>query len=152
MQTLRKWDKDGKLIPTHTLGGHRRYRQADVDKIVAGMTDGPVKTVELLNEALSYVQDGNVKKRIEKIIEALDAQYGTDFICYLEHKNALELLIATILSAQCTDARVNTVTPTLFAKYKNAQTNTYHSLTERRSNFNKIPPIKNKFIQKYFKL
>jgi hypothetical protein len=40
----------------------------------------------------------------------------------------------------------------LFAKYKNAQTNTYHSLTERRSNFNKIPPIKNKFIQKYFKL
>ena len=48
-------------------------------------------------------------------------QYGTDFICYLEHKNALELLIATILSAQCTDARVNTVTPTLFAKYKNAK-------------------------------
>ena len=63
----------------------------------------------------------NQKERIEKIIEALDAQYGTDFICYLEHKNALELLIATILSAQCTDARVNTVTPTLFAKYKNAK-------------------------------
>ena len=61
------------------------------------------------------------KERIEKIIEALDAQYGTDFICYLEHKDALELLIATILSAQCTDARVNTVTPTLFAKYKNAK-------------------------------
>ncbi len=63
----------------------------------------------------------NQKERIEKIIEALDAQYGTDFICYLEHKDALELLIATILSAQCTDARVNTVTPTLFAKYKNAK-------------------------------
>ncbi len=63
----------------------------------------------------------NQKERIEKIIEALDAQYGTDFICYLKHKDALELLIATILSAQCTDARVNTVTPTLFAKYKNAK-------------------------------
>ncbi len=61
------------------------------------------------------------KERIEKIIEALDKEYGTDFICYLEHKDALELLIATILSAQCTDARVNTVTPTLFAKYKNAK-------------------------------
>ena len=72
MQTLRKWDKDGKLTPTHTLGGHRRYKQTDVDRIVAGMTDGPVKTVELLNEALSYVQDGNVKKRIEKIIESVE--------------------------------------------------------------------------------
>ena len=68
---------------------------------------------------LEYTKNMNKKERIEKIIEALDAQYGTDFICYLEHKNALELLIATILSAQCTDARVNTVTPTLFAKYKN---------------------------------
>ena len=62
----------------------------------------------------------NQKERIEKIIEALDAQYGTEAICYLDHMNGLELLIATILSAQCTDARVNTVTPTLFAKYKNA--------------------------------
>ncbi len=70
---------------------------------------------------LEYTKNMNQKERIEKIIEALDAQYGTDFICYLEHKNALELLIATILSAQCTDARVNTVTPTLFAKYKNAK-------------------------------
>ena len=70
---------------------------------------------------LEYTKIMNQKERIEKIIEALDAQYGTDFICYLEHKNALELLIATILSAQCTDARVNTVTPTLFAKYKNAK-------------------------------
>ena len=51
----------------------------------------------------------------------MDKEYGTDYICYLEHKNALELLIATILSAQCTDARVNTVTPTLFKKYKNAK-------------------------------
>ena len=62
----------------------------------------------------------NQKERIEKIIEALDAKYGTQAICYLDHMNELELLIATILSAQCTDARVNTVTPTLFAKYKNA--------------------------------
>lgn len=60
-------------------------------------------------------------ERIEKIIEALDKEYGTEYVCYLEHMNALELLIATILSAQCTDARVNTVTPTLFAKYKNAK-------------------------------
>ena len=60
-------------------------------------------------------------ERIEKIIEALDKEYGTEYVCYLEHKNALELLIATILSAQCTDARVNTVTPILFKKYKTAK-------------------------------
>ena len=60
-------------------------------------------------------------ERIEKIINVLDEKYGTDAICYLNHSNELELLIATILSAQCTDARVNTVTPTLFKKYKNAK-------------------------------
>ena len=63
-------------------------------------------------------------ERVEKIIEALDKEYGTEYVCYLEHKNALELLIATILSAQCTDARVNTVTPILFKKYKNAKDDT----------------------------
>lgn len=40
--------------------------------------------------------------------------------CALNHKNALELLVATILSAQCTDKRVNMVTPELFKKYPNA--------------------------------
>jgi len=60
------------------------------------------------------------KERIDKIIRSLDERYGKEAICYLDHMNELELLIATILSAQCTDARVNTVTPTLFAKYKNA--------------------------------
>ncbi len=43
--------------------------------------------------------------------------YGTDRVCYLEHENAWQLLFATILSAQCTDARVNIVTKDLFRKY-----------------------------------
>ncbi len=55
--------------------------------------------------------------RIEKILERLDEYYGTDVICYLEHENAWQLLIATMLSAQCTDARVNIVTRELFKKY-----------------------------------
>ena len=41
--------------------------------------------------------------------------------CALHHKNPLELLVSTILSAQCTDARVNMVTPALFAKFKTAK-------------------------------
>ena len=63
----------------------------------------------------------NQKERIKRIIGELDREYGTEYVCYLEHENALELLIATILSAQCTDARVNTVTPILFDKYKTAE-------------------------------
>ena len=57
------------------------------------------------------------KERIENILKLLDERYGTDIICYLDHENAWQLLIATILSAQCTDARVNLVTRDLFQKY-----------------------------------
>ncbi len=56
-------------------------------------------------------------KKIMAILEALDNEYGTDFTCYLHHENAWQLLIATMLSAQCTDARVNIVTKDLFVKY-----------------------------------
>lgn len=56
-------------------------------------------------------------KRTKEILSRLDERYGTEYICYLEHKNAQELLIATMLSAQCTDARVNIVTRELFVKY-----------------------------------
>lgn len=58
-----------------------------------------------------------VKERVDGIIEAFDREYGTEYTCYLIHSNAYELLIATILSAQCTDARVNTVTPVLFGRF-----------------------------------
>ncbi len=60
-------------------------------------------------------------KRTAAILQLLDEQYGTDAICYLEHHTAGELLIATILSAQCTDARVNIVTQDLFRKYPDMQ-------------------------------
>ena len=56
-------------------------------------------------------------KRTEEILRRLDEVYGTEYICYLNHENAWQLLIAVILSAQCTDARVNIVTKDLFVKY-----------------------------------
>ena len=58
--------------------------------------------------------------RTKKIIAALDKTYP-DAHCELVHQNPLELLIATILSAQCTDKRVNLVTETLFKKYRSAK-------------------------------
>ena len=57
------------------------------------------------------------KIRIEKILKLLDERYGTELKTYLEYENAWQLLVATILSAQCTDARVNPVTRDLFRKY-----------------------------------
>lgn len=56
-------------------------------------------------------------KQIKEILDTLDREYGTEYKCYLNHDNAWQLLIATILSAQCTDARVNIVTKDLFVKY-----------------------------------
>lgn len=56
------------------------------------------------------------KARLQTILETLDRLYP-DATCALHHHNAWELLVATILSAQCTDQRVNMVTPGLFEKY-----------------------------------
>ena len=59
------------------------------------------------------------RARARKIVARLERAYP-DATCALHHSSALELVVATILSAQCTDARVNMVTPTLFAKYRTA--------------------------------
>ncbi|MBQ5698681.1 MAG: endonuclease III [Lachnospiraceae bacterium] len=56
-------------------------------------------------------------ERVTKILASLDAEYGTEYRCYLNHETPWQLLIAVILSAQCTDARVNIVTADLFKKY-----------------------------------
>lgn len=60
-------------------------------------------------------------KKVMAILDVLDREYGTDCVCYLNHENAWQLLIATMLSAQCTDARVNIVTKELFKKYPSVE-------------------------------
>lgn len=58
------------------------------------------------------------KERIAVILDLLDKEYSTEIKVYLNHETPWQLLIATILSAQCTDDRVNIVTKDLFQKYK----------------------------------
>ncbi|HAU37173.1 MAG TPA: endonuclease III [Phycisphaerales bacterium] len=58
-------------------------------------------------------------ERVKKLLAALRREFP-DATCALHFRTPLELLVATILSAQCTDARVNLVTPALFAKYRTA--------------------------------
>ncbi len=60
------------------------------------------------------------ERKVQKILETLDRLYP-DARCSLNFSNPLELLVATILSAQCTDERVNEVTKELFRKYRSAE-------------------------------
>jgi len=57
------------------------------------------------------------KVKIKKILELMDMYYPVDEKCYLNHDAPYQLLVATILSAQCTDDRVNIVTESLYKKY-----------------------------------
>ena len=70
------------------------------------------------------------KERVAAVLQLLDEEYGKELICYLEYENAWQLLIATILSAQCTDARVNVVTKDLFCKYPDVASFAAADLTE----------------------
>ena len=63
---------------------------------------------------------GEKKTRMSKIISILKKTYP-DAKCSLDYRTPLQLLVATMLSAQCTDERVNKVTPALFEKYKTAK-------------------------------
>ena len=61
--------------------------------------------------------DGETRKGAKAVYRILTKTYP-NIRCELDFTNPLELIIATVLSAQCTDKRVNTVTPALFKKYK----------------------------------
>ena len=72
---------------------------------------------------------GTDSKRVAAILGGLDAAYP-DATCELNYSNAFQLLIATILSAQCTDVRVNQVTSELFKKYTKPEDFAYASPAE----------------------
>ncbi len=59
----------------------------------------------------------DIKERVSGVLRLLDENYPTEDKCYLHYEHDWQLLIATVLSAQCTDDRVNTVTEGLFKKY-----------------------------------
>ena len=80
-----------------------------------------------------------VKKIIQKFKKAMPNPQ-----CALNHKNAEELLIATILSAQCTDARVNIVTETLFKKYPNMKAFALADISELEQDIRSTGFYKNK--------
>jgi endonuclease-3 len=68
-------------------------------------------------------------ERVRVILDKLQQAYP-DAVCELNHKNAFQLLISTILSAQCTDVRVNQVTPALYSKYPDVKAFAYANPAE----------------------
>jgi endonuclease-3 len=72
---------------------------------------------------------GTDPQRVAAILAKLDEAYP-DAVCELKHENAFQLLISTILSAQCTDVRVNQVTETLYKKYPNPKAFAYATPSE----------------------
>lgn len=75
------------------------------------------------------VGGGTDPKRVAAILAGLDQAYP-EAICELKHENAFQLLISTILSAQCTDVRVNEVTKTLYKKYPTPEAFAYANPAE----------------------
>ncbi len=85
-----------------------------------------------------------MKKRTKEILDRLDEAYGREYRCYLNHDNAWQLLIAVIMSAQCTDARVNLVTKDLFRKYDTLEKFAYAKIEELEQDIHSIGFYHNK--------
>ncbi|MBL60087.1 MAG: endonuclease III [Verrucomicrobiota bacterium] len=88
----------------------------------------------------------SIKVKVERTAAVIDSLRRTypDAHCELDHANPLELLIATILSAQCTDKQVNIVTAELFKKYRNACDYVAVPLEELQNDIRRIGLFRNK--------
>ena len=85
-----------------------------------------------------------MKAKIQEIFDRMEAVYGPDLTCYLDHDDAWQLLIATIMSAQCTDARVNEVTKVLFKKYPSVKALADADLSELEKDIHSVGFYHNK--------
>ena len=85
-----------------------------------------------------------MKKRSKEIIAILDENLGTDYRCYLHYETPFQLLVATMLSAQCTDARVNIVTEHLFQRYPDPQALAAAELSELEEEIHSVGFYHNK--------
>lgn len=77
-------------------------------------------------------------ERVKRILSLLEKEYGTEYRCYLNHETPWQLLIAVIMSAQCTDARVNIVTADLFKKYDTLEKFAFADIIELEQDIHSI--------------
>jgi endonuclease III len=105
------------------MAGKKRAKPAN-KKAVKKLPRGKVATKKARGSAA-----GTDPKRLAAILAKLDEAYP-EATCELKHANAFQLLVSTILSAQCTDVRVNLVTQELYKKYKTPEDFAYASPAE----------------------
>jgi endonuclease-3 len=101
-------------MPSKNKTAKKKNKPAKPSKAVIGST---AKKPKQEAKVAKRVGDGTDPKRVAAILHKLDEAYP-EASCELKHENPFQLLISTILSAQCTDVRVNEVTKTLYQKYK----------------------------------
>ncbi len=97
----------------------RVRKEKSAKKIVPRKDGAAARDATKTREEKSVYNPTN-PKRVETILHRL-AEHYPNAVCALHHKNAWELMVATILSAQCTDVRVNLVTPALFRRFPTPQ-------------------------------
>ncbi len=116
------------LTPPQRLDSAKRRRA------IEGVASPEAKAIAAKEPVSPKARPGKTKKplapeRIAAILDALAKTYP-NVVCALNHNNAWELTVATILSAQCTDVRVNLVTPALFKAFPTPNAMTSASLPE----------------------
>jgi endonuclease III len=104
----------------------KKSKTAKPSKAVIGST---AKKPKQEQKVAKKVGDGTAPSRVAAILQRLDEAYP-EATCELKHENPFQLLISTILSAQCTDVRVNEVTKTLYQKYKTQKDFAYANPSE----------------------
>lgn len=87
-----------------------------------------------------------MQKRMASVLERMEHEYGKDLTCYLDHDSAWQLLVATIMSAQCTDKRVNEVTKTLFKKYPTLESLSKADISELEEDIRSVGFYHNKAV------
>jgi len=104
-------------------------KKSATKKKIARAKAKPAKAAKVSKTAKPTRAEGTDPQRVAAILAKLDEAYP-DAVCELKHENAFQLLISTILSAQCTDVRVNQVIETLYKKYANPKAFAYATPSE----------------------
>src|SRR6202046_3118870 len=113
-------------MPSKSKTAKKKNKPAKPSKAVIGTT---AKKPKQEAKVAKKVGDGTDPKRVAAILHKLDEAYP-EATCELKHENPFQLLISTILSAQCTDVRVNQVTQTLYKKYQSPEAFAYANPSE----------------------
>jgi endonuclease-3 len=114
----RKAPRTPRPIPTAKISAHSKAPKKTAPKQKPAAAKKPVAAKKKFPSTIKVTPE--LRQRALRVIDGLKQAYP-DARCELDFTNALEALVSTILAAQCTDARVNMVTPSLFKKYRTPQ-------------------------------